>query len=285
MSEGNILQKTIVELDNIAQNESADAAVYATRILTAIQKRNPDTILLSLQRDGTLYDYYDIYAKYKKQTLPELQEYYKKQIKKLSVIDVLIILHIFGAVNKKSSVEWDDPKPANIYLVNKRQLAEIFGVSQQAIDKWDKEGLPVESRGTRGRENQYSTVRVYNWLLERYKKSNLSELDIERTRLIKAQADKAEMEAAALRSELLPLEVIKMAWQSAFAQVRVRILAIKSDIKTRVPSMDKESLAIIDNVCKEALTELAGSGVPPELRKLVSRYFSSLSAAPDADRE
>jgi len=285
MPEGNILQKTIVELDNIAQNESADAAVYATRILTAIQKRNPDTILLSLQKDGTLYDYYDIYEKYKKQTLSELQEYYKKQIKKLSVIDVLIILHIFGAVNKKSSVEWDDPKPADIYLVNKRQLSEIFGVSQQAIDKWNKEGLPIESRGSRGKENSYSTVRVYNWLLERYKKSNLSELDIERTRLIKAQADKAEMEAAALRSELIPLEIIKLAWQSAFSQLRVRVLAIKSDIKTRVPSIDKESLSIIDNVCKEALTELAGSGVPPELRKLVSRYFSSLGPTADTDGE
>ena len=52
---------------------------------------------------------------------------------------------------------------------NKRQTADIFGVTQQAIDRWHSEGLPVEVKGGKGRESQYDTARVHTWLLERYK--------------------------------------------------------------------------------------------------------------------
>ena len=279
-----ILTSTLQELQKMAQSAGAGDASEYTRILYAVQKKLPDSILAPLQQSGGLYEFIDIYKTYKAKTFSGLQAILKADIDKLPVINILIILHILGSAKKKSSITWEEPERGSVFLVNKRQLSEIFGVSQQAIDKWDKEGLPVEARGVqgvRGRENEYNTVRVYNWLLERYKKSNLSDLDIERTRLIKAQADKAEMEAAALRGELLPIEIIKVSWQSIFALVRVRILAIKAEIKTQIPSIDKEALVIIDESCKQALRELSGDGVPAKLGKLVRKYFQSQSTEGD----
>lgn len=269
----------------MAQSARAEDASEYTRILYAVQKKIPDSILAPLQESGGLYEFTDIYKIYRAETFSRLQAIIKSDIDKLPVINILIILHILGSAKKKSLIAWEEPETRSVNIVNKRQLSETFGVSQQAIDKWDKEGMPIESRGARGKENAYNTVRVFNWLLERYKKSNLSELNIERTRLIKAQADKAEMEAEALRGELLPIEIIKEAWQSAFGQARVRIMAIKADIKSRIPQIDKDALVIIDETCKQALTELSTGGIPAKLNKLVAKYFSSMGAAPDDDRE
>lgn len=43
---------------------------------------------------------------------------------------------------------------------NKRQTADIFGVTQQAIDKWHSEGLPVEVKGAREARKELRTPPV-----------------------------------------------------------------------------------------------------------------------------
>lgn len=140
---------------------------------------------------------------------------------------------------------------------NKRQTADIFGVTQQAIDKWHSEGLPVEVKGGKGRESQYDTARVHTWLLERYKKSNLSDLDIERTRLIKAQADRAELEAAEKLGELIPVDMVKALWSKVFAACRGEILAIPSYVVTQCPQTDRAAVEIIRDVCRRVLTDMS----------------------------
>ena len=70
-------------------------------------------------------------------------------------------------------------------IVNKQQLAQIFGVSQKNIDKWTGEGLPLEFLGANG-ENRYNTARVFVWLLSKHQRQILNrqvDIDIDAERL------------------------------------------------------------------------------------------------------
>lgn len=174
-------------------------------------------------------------------------------------------------------------------LVNKRELAEIFGVSQQAIAKWHDEGVPISAKGIRGKnnrkENRYDTAEVYNWLLERYKKSNLSELDIEDTRLKRAKANKAELEYRRMTGELLPVDIILQVIQSAVITARNKIMAAKYEIKLRLPEMPLEALEIIDKTTREAMDDLANTGTPRNLIQAVDGYYEDLGSPIDDEGE
>lgn len=81
----------------------------------------------------------------------------------------------------------------------------------------------------------------------------------QRSRLAAEQADKAAMENAARRRELLPVEEVNEAVTSAFARVRARLLAIPSKAAPRVHALGTaaEAQAVLTELVHEALEELA----------------------------
>ena len=164
-------------------------------------------------------------------------------------------------------------------IVSKRELAEIFGKSERAITQFQDDGMPVLKKSDRGKKNQYNTVEVFNWFLERHKKSNLSELDIEDIRLKRATADRAELEYKRMSGELLPVDIIVQAIQSSIITARSRILSVKNDIKIRLPEIPSASLDIIDQTIREAMEDLASSGAPGNLLETVDRYYNSMESA------
>lgn len=52
-------------------------------------------------------------------------------------------------------------------LVNKRELSEIFEISERSFTEWQKEGMPIHQAGERGQENQYDTAAVHRWIVQR----------------------------------------------------------------------------------------------------------------------
>jgi hypothetical protein len=86
----------------------------------------------------------------------------------------------------------------------------------------------------------------------------------ERTRLTKAQADKAEMEAAELRRTLIRIEFVMQAWAEKIASWRAKLLAFPSKIAQRIATPDKmaEVQAQAQTVINELLNEFSGDGLP-----------------------
>lgn len=169
--------------------------------------------------------------------------------------------------------------------VNKRQLAEIFGKSERAITQFQDEGMPIVSKAGRGKKNQYDTVEVFNWFLERQKKSNLTELDIEDTRLKRAKANRAELEYRRMAGELLPVDIVLQVIQAAVITARNKIMAAKYEIKTRLPEITPEALEIIDKTTREAMDDLASTGTPRNLIQAVDGYYDDLESPSDDEGE
>lgn len=93
--------------------------------------------------------------------------------------------------------------------VNKKRLAEIFGVDPRTIERWQTLGLPHASGGGKGVEVTFDSAQVIEWYAQREKdieneklRRELDDLraagesdlqpgttEYERYRLTKAQAD------------------------------------------------------------------------------------------------
>ena len=139
--------------------------------------------------------------------------------------------------------------------VNKRELSEIFGVTQQTLDKWQHAGMP-HKKGVKGRENEYDTAECIDWRMHGqdidYKK--------ERARLTKAQADEQEMKNQIMNGELVAADDIIEKWSTIATNVKNRMLSVPSRAATLLQGVDgvKETKKIIEGLVKEALKEIAG---------------------------
>jgi phage terminase Nu1 subunit (DNA packaging protein) len=165
-------------------------------------------------------------------------------------------------------------------IVNKRQLASVFGVSEETITQWMKAGMPVRTqrKGTRG--NEYETADCIRWYVARDSGGDRAlDLTQERARLAKAQADKTELEAAELRGDLARYEDISSHWTRQSTACKSRLLVIPSKVAPRVraAATDMDAASIIQSEICEALEELSGDGVPERVNQRRAR-----SAARDA---
>ena len=112
--------------------------------------------------------------------------------------------------------------------VNKKKLADIFGVDVRTITAWQSQGLPLVSGGGKGTESVFDTTAAIQWYAQReadieneklrkeiedLRAASESDLqpgtiDYERYRLTKAQADAQELknarEALSSRRSYLP---------------------------------------------------------------------------------
>lgn len=108
-------------------------------------------------------------------------------------------------------------------IVNQRELAEILGKTQMTILEWQRQGLPVKSRGGNGRENEYDTAAVLTWCVERERQRVTVETP--KDRLARLQADKIELELAEKRLELLPASEVEPAWTAMVNSARAFLMS------------------------------------------------------------
>lgn len=155
------------------------------------------------------------------------------------------------------------------YLVSKRAAAEFFLVSVQALDGWFTAGCPVAQRDGHGRITKVDLAEMARWRIDRAAADNGNELDRERTRLTKAQADKTELEVAELRAELVRTPLIEQHWQAMVAAMRAKVVSIPSKVAPQVAGPDDLNRVqeLIQAVVFEALAEIAGDAFPDDVRK------------------
>ena len=97
-------------------------------------------------------------------------------------------------------------------LVNKRQLAEIVGVSETTLTTWQSEGLPIVTHGARGEDNAYDTAAAITWRIERAVRQLLPES--QRDRLTRLQADLMDLQLAEKNKQLVPVDQVEPIWTS-----------------------------------------------------------------------
>ncbi|MBI5785192.1 MAG: terminase small subunit, partial [Rhodocyclales bacterium] len=99
-------------------------------------------------------------------------------------------------------------------IIGQQSIADLFGVSRETIDTWQRHGLPVAVRGGPGVPSEYDTEACINWLIEREVKRVCEERP--QDRLARVQADKIEMENAARRCLLIPADKLEPRLKAAY---------------------------------------------------------------------
>jgi len=160
-------------------------------------------------------------------------------------------------------------------IVNRQELADIFGYSLPTISAWIDDGLPVETHGGRGKQFEFDTEKCLKWLLareraERKQKAAASVVEgdesitIDKARLRHeiAKAKTAEIELATKMGLVRPVSMIARVLSNEIANARARLLAIPSKarpiIHLAVGAQDKTQRIVneVDKLIREALTEI-----------------------------
>jgi phage terminase Nu1 subunit (DNA packaging protein) len=155
----------------------------------------------------------------------------------------------------------------NRLLFNQKTTALLIGISTQAFSKWG-----IEAAERRGREAFYYWPEV---LAERDRRrfpeqpegdEEFLDLDQQRARHAKEQADKLALENAAQRSELIFTTHMADVLGRALAAVRARLLSSSSKLAPRVnPGNPNLARDLIEREHADVLAELADFDPGPEL--------------------
>lgn len=152
--------------------------------------------------------------------------------------------------------------------VNKKRLAEIFGVDPRTIERWQMQGLPHVSGGGKGMEVTFDSAQVIEWYVQREKeieneklRSELDDLravgesdlqpgttEYERYRLTKAQADGQELKNARETGEVIDTGFCMYALSKLAQQISTIMNSLPLTMQRQFPAMTP---AMIDGLRRE----------------------------------
>jgi phage terminase Nu1 subunit (DNA packaging protein) len=124
-------------------------------------------------------------------------------------------------------------------IVGRPELCQTFGITKYEAEKWVQAGCPVVERPSGpGGEWRFDTADVADWLAQRaLAAAGLKkplDLESERARLAREQADAQELKNAQARGELLPANEVEGLWQSAAGRCRSILLGIPNSSAERI---------------------------------------------------
>src|ERR1700744_5731074 len=139
-------------------------------------------------------------------------------------------------------------------------IAKLLNLTERRVQQLAKEGIVV--RDGKGKYDLVGSVRGYvKYLQDRSLGKDLAPIDshIEKARLLRAQADKTELEVKALQKNLLPVTQIRMSWMMMLSSFRSRMLSIPAKTAHLLAPIDDnaEIERILREQIYEGLTELS----------------------------
>jgi phage terminase Nu1 subunit (DNA packaging protein) len=142
-------------------------------------------------------------------------------------------------------------------LVNKKQLAEVFGVSERSFSEYQKDPtFPIKEEGGRGRSNTYDTAQVFEWLKSRAEGQGK---ETAKERLDRLRGDQAELAIAKEIGELVPAEDVARELDDVVSAIRSSQMfgntKLKKELDT-VYSLDID-IEILNDHSREILTDLS----------------------------
>ncbi|KKM67932.1 hypothetical protein LCGC14_1466220 [marine sediment metagenome] len=157
--------------------------------------------------------------------------------------------------------------------VGAKQLAYLFRITERRVQQLASEG--VIQKEARGRYNLVESVRGYVAFLQDIAAGVQGEKETDygdaRTQKMRADADKAIMEAAQLAGQLIPAEIIAYNWNHMIGAFRAKLLNLP---KKTVPLVQHESSfikcnAALQSAIHECLAELSAYEPP-------AKHFTNL---------
>jgi len=160
-------------------------------------------------------------------------------------------------------------------LLTRRALAEVLAVHMQTVTKWEREGLPVATRGRKGKPSMYDEASARAWLQARDEAAKGPEgVDLVAARARKEhwQAMLAEQTHQVRAGKLLPAEDVAKVWGAEVAAVRTRLLALPQTLAARVQragALHGEAGVerVLHDAVREVLSELAGAAQAPTAKR------------------
>lgn len=141
--------------------------------------------------------------------------------------------------------------------VNKKQLAEILGVSERTLTDWQKDSsFPIKDEGGRGRQNIYETEVVIDWLIRRETNKPVSAK--ERVDITRAELN--EITIAERIGELVPAAEVERDLDDLFAAIRTGQMSGNHKLKKsidRAHGIDLD-IKVLNDHSREILSHLSG---------------------------
>jgi phage terminase Nu1 subunit (DNA packaging protein) len=147
-------------------------------------------------------------------------------------------------------------------LADKQRCCATLGMTRQGFDQCVARGMPVVERPD-GQKRGYKVHlgEVVTWLVEQARDgAKVLDLDAERARLAKEQADAQELRNAVARGELIPADQVIEGWRNAIGRARSLLLAL--------PPAAAEELALVADGGPAALRERLADMVHAALAEL-----------------
>lgn len=169
-------------------------------------------------------------------------------------------------------------------IVNKRQLADIFGVAEETLTQWQKQGMPIllQRKGQQG--NQYETKAVIEWInARRASDEPPTDYDTERTRKVKLEADILALEKAKIEGKLIPADKAETAWVKLTSAFRAKLLSIPNKYAPILAAQTGfiEIEQTLNDAIYRALNELSDS----DLAERITDQFDEAGSDPSASTE
>ena len=157
------------------------------------------------------------------------------------------------------------PKPDNPDKpVTAAHLGDLVGITDRQVRTLGTEG--IVPRLPNGTYPLRASIRAYCARMReaaagRGQMGPKSSLTAQRLRLVREQADRAELQNRALRGELVPAADVEAEWAAVATALRARLLALPARVHQRLPHLTAAEVAALDREVRDALTELGG-GTP-----------------------
>ena len=144
-------------------------------------------------------------------------------------------------------------------IMKTEEIARLFGVTTRRVNQLAVDGVFQRVDAGKFDATQCVSAYVAHNVNKAAGKEIALDLDRERARLAKLQADGHELKNAQARDELMPRADVVRGWTDILRKVRAGMLAIPSRVRQQIPTIDAAQAAIIDREIRDALTALGNN--------------------------
>ena len=163
-------------------------------------------------------------------------------------------------------------------LITRKEAAEQLGVTLQSIYMSVKRGkltamedangnILINSDTMRDELRRKSAGQRMNRIDATNKKvkktrnsitdESIPEYEESRARTEHLKAELLELERKAKEKDLVPMSEVQTTWENIVATARTKLLGVPTKAKQRIPDLDTNAMAHLDDIIREALEELA----------------------------
>lgn len=149
--------------------------------------------------------------------------------------------------------------------VSRQQLAELIGVHPDTVTDYARAGMPVITRGGRGKESAYDAVVCLGWWREN---NGQNAKEAAQTRQYEALAELNELKLSIQRDELVPMTQVVLEGRSYTEAWKAKVRAMSRRL-IRSGAIRAEQEPAVTAYCDDLLRDIAGWKIPADTKRAI----------------